>query len=82
MVCRQRVLLEQAERVKSYISTTGTATSELLAAIGLRNEAALVGRCRGVIDANTQAAAEFFSRCVLCRRVMIAVCFCAPRMHL
>eukprot|EP00775_Hariotina_reticulata_P004684 gene4684-4937_t len=62
LVCRDVQLLEQAERIKSFITTTGAITSELLTIVALRHQDTLVGRCRGIIRENTAAAADFFSR--------------------
>lgn len=62
LVCRDAGLLEQAERVKSYITTTGPIISEVLAVVALKNERQLVGRCVDIIRGNLEVAAGFFSR--------------------
>ncbi|KAF6265518.1 pyridoxal phosphate-dependent transferase [Scenedesmus sp. NREL 46B-D3] len=62
LVCQDTAFLQQAECVKSYITTTGPIMSELLAVVALRNQQQLVGRCVGVIRDNLAAAAHFFDR--------------------
>ena len=60
-VCHVRPVM-QAEQVKSYITTTGPITSELLAIIALRNQEQLVGRCVSIIQNNIALAEAFFAK--------------------
>ncbi|WP_035845167.1 aminotransferase class I/II-fold pyridoxal phosphate-dependent enzyme [Kitasatospora azatica] len=61
IVCRDRQLLGELERMKHYTTICNSAPSELLARIAMKNRDALVARCRSLIAANLPAFDAFFA---------------------
>ncbi|HEX6576860.1 MAG TPA: aminotransferase class I/II-fold pyridoxal phosphate-dependent enzyme [Jiangellaceae bacterium] len=61
IACRDRVVLERLERGKHFTSICNAAPSELLAAIALRNRAAIHARVRAIIAGNVPLFDAFFA---------------------
>jgi aspartate/methionine/tyrosine aminotransferase len=62
LATRDRKVLAAAQEYKDYTTICGSAPSEALAVIALRNAETLLARCRGIVTANRPRLEEFLSR--------------------
>jgi aspartate/methionine/tyrosine aminotransferase len=62
LASRDRTFLDACARFKDYLTICSSAPSEILALIALRNRDAVLGRSRGIVDANLALLDPFFER--------------------